>query len=131
MKVVFISVDPQTVLQVRLALHLQQPDTTLLCATMAAAGLELVEQESPDVVLLHADSPGMSLPSIIHGVRSFSKVPLLVLGRGEEGEARGYLDLGADDYLRVPGNITELVARIWALRRRDRGAEGESGRYRQ
>ena len=52
-------------------------------------------------------------------MRNFSNVPLLVLGRqGDEMEVVASLEMGADDYVRLPCDLTELTTRIWALLRR-------------
>lgn len=46
-------------------------------------------------------------------------MPLLVLGRqNDEMETVSSLEVGADDYVRSPCDLTELTARIWALLRR-------------
>ena len=95
------------------------PDATPLVATTALAGMELVEKESPDVVILHPTFSDMSLAEAIQELRRFSNVPLLVLGhQGSETEIVTALELGADDYVRLPCDMTEMMARVWALLRR-------------
>ena len=114
MKVVFIGVDPQTAEMALLSLRLRWPDATPLVATTAAAGLELVEQVLPDVVLLHPSFSDLSLSKAIKELRGFSDVPLLVLGhQGGEMEVFTALELGADDYVRLPCELTEMMARVW------------------
>ena len=100
-------------------MHLRWPDVTPLVATTAAAGLEMVELESPDVVLMHPDFTDMTLGNTIQELRRFTNVPLLVLGlEGDEMEVVTSLELGADDYVRLPCDLTEIMVRIWALLRR-------------
>jgi DNA-binding response OmpR family regulator len=78
-----------------------------------------VERESPDVVLLHPDFNDLTLAKAIQELRRFTNVPLLVLGReGDEMEVVTSLELGADDYVRLPCDLTEIMVRIWALLRR-------------
>ena len=79
MKVVFVGTDPRIAEIATLALQPWWPETNPLVATSAAEGLELVEEESPDVVLLHPDFTDMSLYKVIRELRCFSNVPLLVL----------------------------------------------------
>jgi DNA-binding response OmpR family regulator len=106
-----------------LSIRLRWPDATLFYAATGAEGLELVEREWPDLVLLHPDFADMSLTTVIHDLRGFSNVPLLVLGlQGDEMEVISSLEVGADDYVKLPCDLTELTTRIWALLRRSGGA---------
>jgi two-component system, OmpR family, response regulator len=81
--------------------------------------MEMVEREWPNIVLLHPDFSDVTLAGAIQELRGFSNVPLLVLGhRNDEMEAVSSLEAGADDYVRLPCDLIELTARIWALIRR-------------
>lgn len=119
MKAVYIGSEGRTAEVVTLAVHLRWPDVTPVLAATAGEGLEVVEREGPDVVLLHPDFGDLSLGKAIQELRRFSNVPLLVLGReGDEMEVVTALELGADDYVRLPCDLTEIMVRIWALLRR-------------
>lgn len=119
MKVVFIGTNPRTADVAALSVRLRWPDSTLFQADTAAKGLELVEREWPDLVLVHPDFSDMTHTRAIQDLRGFSNVPLIVLGYlGDEMEAISSLELGADDYVRLPCDITELTTRLWALLRR-------------
>ena len=119
MNVVFIGADPQTAEMAGLSLRLGWPDTAPVVATTAAAGLELVEQASPDLVLLQASLPDIPVFEAILEMRSFSRVPLLVLGgQHDETEVMTCLELGADDYMSLPYDGILVMAHIWALMRR-------------
>ena len=74
MKVVFIGADAQTAEIAGLSLRLRWPDAKPLVATTALAGLELVEQVSPNVVLLHPTFSDMSLAEAVQALRRFSSV---------------------------------------------------------
>jgi two-component system, OmpR family, KDP operon response regulator KdpE len=98
MKVTFISVDSRCVQMAAQSVRLRWPDMALTVATTATEGLELVEQESPDVVLMNADFTDISLSQAIQELRRFSDVPLIVMGhRGDVVEVVTALELGADD----------------------------------
>ena len=119
MKAAFIGAEVRTAELVTLAVHLRWPDVDPLVATTAAEGLEMVERESPDVVIMHPDFTDMTLSSTIGELRGFTNVPLLVLGhQGDEMEVVTSLEVGADDYVRLPCDLTEIMVRIWALLRR-------------
>ncbi len=79
MKVVFIGADPQVAEMVGLSIRLRWPGVTPLVATTTSEGLEIVEQASPDVVLLQVGLPDMSLSKALQQLRGFSNVPQLVL----------------------------------------------------
>ena len=119
MKAAFIGAEARTAELVTLAVHLRWPDVIPMVATTAAEGLEIVEQESPDIVIMHPDFADMTMGNTIEELRRFTNVPLLILGHeGDEMEVVTSLELGADDYVRLPCDLTEIMVRIWALLRR-------------
>ena len=119
MKAVFIGGDGRTCEIATLAMRLRWPDVSPVTMPTAVEGLETVERESPDVVLLHPDFDDLTLAKAIQELRGFTNVPLLVLGRkGDEMELVTSLELGADDYIRLPCDLTEIMVRILALLRR-------------
>ena len=118
-KVLFIEADPQAAEEVGLSIGRRWPDAKVCVRTTAADGLELAKQTSHDVVLLDSSLPDMSLAGAMRGLRRISNVPLLALGHQEgEEEIVTALQLGADDYVRLPCDMTELMARISCLLRR-------------
>jgi DNA-binding response OmpR family regulator len=118
-KVIFIGDDPQMLKVVTLGIHLRWPDVLPVVATTAAEGLELVDQVSPDVALIGTRHPDMPPPAAVEEMRGFSGVPIVVLSRSEdEMEAVISLELGADDYIRFPCGMLEIMARTWAILRR-------------
>ena len=119
MKVVFIGSNSEIVDTAGLSLRLCWPNATAHLAATAGEGLEFVEETSPDVVLLDSSLPDMSLPNAIQGLRRISNVLLLVLGhQRSEHEVATALHFGADDYVILPCDMTELMARISFLLRR-------------
>ncbi len=70
------------------------------------------------MVILQADLPDVPLTKAIGAIRGFSNVPMLVLSQLKgETELVMALESGADDYVRLPFELTELMARVWALLR--------------
>jgi DNA-binding response OmpR family regulator len=119
LKVVFIGADPRATELATMSFRLRWPDAVALVAASAAEGLVLLERESPEVVIVHPDFTDMALSEVIRNIRLLANVPLLVLGnRGDEMEVVTSLEVGADDYVRLPCDLTELMVRIWALLRR-------------
>ena len=100
------------------AVRLRWPDAALFYAVNAQKSLDLIEKEWPNLLVLHTDLQDSNPSQLIQSIRTFSNVPLLVLGKGEEMEAITSLESGADHYMRVPYDLTELTVRLWALMRR-------------
>jgi DNA-binding response OmpR family regulator len=118
MKVVFMGANPGIGEVATLSIGLRWPDATVLGATTAAEGLEVVVRESPDLVIVHLDFPDITLSQVIPELRAFSNVPIIVLGqRVKEEEIITYLELGADDYVQLPCSLPVLMMRIYALLR--------------
>ncbi|MFO0990501.1 MAG: response regulator [Hyphomicrobiales bacterium] len=89
------------------------------------AAVKMIAATAPDLVILDLGLPDMDGKEVIREVRSWSKVPIIVLSaRDREAEKIAALDLGADDYVNKPFGIGELLARIrTALRHVGRSAE--------
>ncbi len=82
-------------------------------------GLEQVQGQEPDLVVLDVIMPGLDGLEVLRELRSFSTVPVVILtARGDDRDRIRGLRMGADDYLPKPFNPDELVARVEAVRRR-------------
>src|SRR6202042_287945 len=83
------------------------------------SALQTFENESPDLVVLDINMPGMSGFQVCESIQKRSRVPVIMLTvRGEEEDLVRALELGADDYLNKPFSPRTLLARIKALLRR-------------
>lgn len=79
---------------------------------------------NPDVIILDLGLPDMDGVEIIHKVRGWSMVPIIVVSaRSEDQDKVEALDAGADDYLTKPFSIDELLARLRVALRRSRAEE--------
>jgi DNA-binding response OmpR family regulator len=92
-------------------------------ATLEAAdgdrARELVERESPDLVVLDLMLPGTDGLELCQWIRSRSSLPVIMLtARGEESDRIVGLELGADDYVTKPFSPRELAARVRTVLRR-------------
>ncbi len=78
-----------------------------------------VADHVPDVVLLDLGLPGMDGIEVLHGLRGWTDVPVIVLTvRDREADKVAALDAGADDYITKPFGMNEVLARIRVQLRR-------------
>jgi two-component system KDP operon response regulator KdpE len=81
--------------------------------------LTVFRNDSPDLVLLDLNMPGIGGLETCRAIRETSDLPIIVLSvRNTERDKVQALDAGADDYVTKPFGIQELLARIRAAMRR-------------
>ncbi len=74
---------------------------------------------NPDIILLDLGLPDIDGVEVIHRVRSWSNMPIIVISaRSEDSDKIKALDAGADDYLTKPFSVEELLARLRVTQRR-------------
>ncbi|MCL4368661.1 MAG: response regulator transcription factor [Chloroflexi bacterium] len=103
--------------------YLEREGFAVLTAQDGQAGLDLVQRERPDVIVLDVMLPGLDGVEVCRQVRLFSNAYVIMLtARAAEIDKIVGLSVGADDYLTKPFSPRELVARVKAMLRRPRGA---------
>ena len=81
-----------------------------------AAGVEAVRRVNPDVVVLDLMMPGVSGWDVCKEIRTFSKVPILVLSAVTDSQlVMQSLDNGANGYLVKPVPEKVLISHIKEL----------------
>jgi DNA-binding response OmpR family regulator len=117
-KTALVVEDDKSVSQL-IRLYLAQAGYKVIAAEDGLNGLRMALEESPDIVLLDLNLPGMDGIDVCRNVREESEVPIImVTARVEENDRLTGLDLGADDYVSKPFSPRELVARVNAVLRR-------------
>ena len=84
--------------------------------------------ENNDIALVILDvmMPKLNGYEVLKEIRSYSKVPVVMLtARGEEHDELKGFELGVDEYISKPFSPKILVARVQALLRRNAGSEGD------
>ena len=90
----------------------------VLEAATGAEGLSQAALHQPDLLVLDLGLPDMDGQQVLHEVREWSAVPVLVLSvRASEAQKVEALDGGANDYVTKPFGIQEFLARVRALLR--------------
>jgi DNA-binding response OmpR family regulator len=116
-KVLIIDDDPAIRKFIRA--NLEARGYQVLLAMDGDEGIQVIEKELPDLVILDIMMPKMDGFEVCRQVREWSKVPIIMLSAREgETDKVKCLDSGADDYLTKPFSLRELLARIKAVMRR-------------
>lgn len=119
MRILIVDDEPDVIESVRLGFTLQWREVDVLGASSGEAGLDAIEQDHPDVVLLDVGLPDLDGFEVLRQIRAFSDVPVLMLtARDDSMDKVKGLELGADDYVTKPFNHLELMARVKAVLRR-------------
>ena len=100
------------------ALHLAGYQT--LRAKDGQIALDKVKNEKPDLVILDVNMPKMSGFDVLRKMRSLniSTPAILLTARHEREDTVTGLRLGADDYVKKPFGLEELLLRVAAVLRR-------------
>jgi two-component system, OmpR family, KDP operon response regulator KdpE len=119
MSIRVLAVDDEPPILRALATNLRARGYDVDLAATGEAALELASRHQPDVVILDLGLPGISGLEVIHGLRGWSSVPIVILSAREaQADKVAALDAGADDYVTKPFGMDELLARLRAALRR-------------
>lgn len=99
---------------------LEEEGYTISTAEDGPSALAQIEQSPPSLVLLDVMMPGMDGFEVTQRLRKNTKLPfipiLLITAYDQPSVAQG-LDMGADDFIRKPVEVDELLARVRSLLR--------------
>jgi two-component system, OmpR family, KDP operon response regulator KdpE len=116
-KILVVDDDPQIrrVMKATLVAHSYE----VIEARTGEDALDIAPRESPSLILLDMNMPGIGGLETCRVLRATSDVPVVILSvRNTEKDKVAALDAGADDYVTKPFGIEELLARIRAALRR-------------
>ena len=131
-KVLIIEDDPVMVDTIAICFYVCWPEATVISVPTGEEGLEVVENQSPDIIILDLGLPGMDGYQTLKKLRGSSEVPIILLTAKDTEMARVKgLELGADDYITKPFSHIVLMARVKAVLRRApaNASESASGIY--
>jgi DNA-binding response OmpR family regulator len=126
MRILVVDDDPPSVKMT--AFLLREEGYEVITADNGRAALELVESQSPDLVIMDVMMPHIDGLEVTRRIRQTMDVPIIILSaKGETADKVTGLEVGADDYLAKPFEPSELIARVKAvLRRSEIFAYGDS-----
>ncbi len=127
MKVLLIEDDREIIDAISLAFQIRWPEAKVISTRLGKKGVELVESELPDMVILDLGLPDINGFEVLREIRRFSRVPIIILTvRADEADVVKGLEWGADDYVTKPFRQLEFLARVKALIRRQTPSEEET-----
>ena len=122
MRVRILVVEDDDALRNLLSYNLQREDFEVSAVSDGDDVLGVVQDETPDLVILDWMLPGTSGLEVCRQLRSkrtTRNLPIIMLtARGSEQDRVRGLDIGADDYLVKPFSMSELTSRVRAVLRR-------------
>jgi DNA-binding response OmpR family regulator len=122
-------VEDDRTLRQALTFNLEREGYAVASAVDGEQALAAGRERRADLILLDLMLPGMSGLEVLRTLRREGvDTPVIVLSaKGEEVDRVVGLKVGADDYVPKPFSRPELLARVEAVLRRDRGAARADG----
>src|SRR5213080_3468887 len=112
-------VDDEPIVREVVVKYLEREGFRTLEAADGDRARELLERDTPGLVVLDLMLPGTDGLELCRWIRSRSDLPVIMLtALGEEADRVVGLELGADDYVTKPFSPREVTARIKAILRR-------------
>ena len=101
-----------------------------IVAENGRVGVELARREKPDLILCDVMMPELDGHGVLQALREdagLESVPFIFLtAKGEKGDVRSGMNLGADDYLTKPVAKADLLNAVWSrLQRASQQAKPE------
>ena len=102
-----------------LRLYIEKDGYSTVVANDGIEAIKKFKEENPALVLLDLMLPGKDGLEVCREIRKESNCPIIMLtAKGEVFDKVLGLELGADDYMVKPINVSEMVLRVGALLRR-------------
>lgn len=106
---------------------LQRAGFQVVSAEDGESAIRALYQSRPDLVIMGDDS--IEGRDLCPRIRDSARIPIIVVGKGDEFSTVIMLELGADMYLRELVSSRELVARVQALLRRYRASNPDDPKF--
>ena len=120
-------VDDEKLIVKGIRFSLEQEGMQVDCAYDGQEALDMIKENTYDVILLDVMLPKFTGYEVCQQVREFSDVPIIMItAKDDDMDKILGLEYGADDYITKPFNILEVKARIKAIMRRSSKKEEDN-----
>ena len=116
MNVLIIEDDPTIVEILEMLFDLKTTGAIITSVTEGKKGVGLTRINVPDIIILDLGLPDIDGFEVLHQIRNFSNVPIIILTawHGEKYKGKA-LESGADDFVTKPFYPYDLLARVEAI----------------
>ncbi len=130
-KKILVVDDDETLVEM-LETALRSKGYQVFSCTRGSEALKLAYQVHPDLIILDVLMPDMTGFETLQRLREMSDLPVIVLSAKTQNEDVIHgLVIGADDYVRKPFSVDELLERVRTVLKRSEQSKGtDSGFYR-
>ncbi|MBF0443534.1 MAG: response regulator [Oligoflexales bacterium] len=119
-------IDDEVQIRRLLKAALESHDYSIIEAETASQGISLAATNNPGMIILDLGLPDMDGQKVIKELRNWYEKPILILSvRNDDFSVVNALDSGANDYVRKPFSMGELLARLRALSRIGKSCQSE------
>ena len=127
MKILIIEDEQQIIDALTLVFKVGWPTLKVVSTKRGNKGIDFVETENPDIIILDLGLPDIDGYDVIKQIRFFSSVPIMVLTvKTEEQDVVRALEFGANEFISKPYRQLELISRIRNLIRNTSHHEQDS-----
>jgi len=118
-KVLVIQNREEVVEEISVYLRLAWSNIEITSTAEGGKGIEVVETESPDIVILGLELADMDGFKVLKEIRAFSDVPIIILtARQAEVDRAKSVEMGADEYITIPFSGINLMTTVKGILRR-------------
>ena len=109
-------IDDSIVIRKMIEIALEEEDLQIFTATSGKEGMELIEKQSPHLVILDMMLPDMNGIDLLKQIKEAKKIPVIMLsGKDSPQLVENAKESGVDDFLPKPFKDEELVDKVKAL----------------
>ena len=121
-KATILVVEDEADIRELVQLTLERANYSVITAETGEEACKLAVSELPDLIILDLmlpDMQGFDVCKRLRGQSTTTTIPIIMAtARGEEVDVVLGLELGADDYIKKPFSLSELISRVRAVLRR-------------
>ena len=132
-KAVILIIEDDSEIQELLSFAFSNERWKLLCATTGEEGIDFLQKEKINCILLDIMLPGMDGLKVLKKIKQNQGqryIPVIMTtAKGEEADIVAGLELGADDYVVKPYSPRVLIARVRAALRRQEESPREAATF--